>query len=172
MYEITFKEIIKRMAIGLLIGLVLGGVLVFRLKLITDLGERVALTLAIAVLVGSIIAMVLCAKQNVQGFLSGTVQSIFGSVVNIFFSNVFAGSPILMALGVIKMFVGMIIMIPLGLYMAISFFLNIFYFGIMYILEKSHKLDGKAELCEKLDKIVPIVSVIIVVVICIKVFQM
>ena len=66
---------------------------------------------------------------------------------------------------------GIIIMIPVGIIMALSYFFNRIYLGIMCLLEKKNKLQDKAELCETLDKLSPVLAGIVTVIFCIMVIK-
>ena len=51
--------------------------------------------------------------------------------------------------------------------MALSYFFNLIYLGIMCLLEKKNKIDDKAKLCATLDKLSPVLAGIATVIFCI-----
>ena len=169
-YRERFKQMMISSGIGFGIGLVLSIIIVAATKMADSVGMFIAISLIFALLLGSIIAMIICARKDSQGVLSGAVTKIWGGIKGLFFSNLF-GSPLMMVIGIIRVFIGLLVMLPIGIYMAVNYFLNLIYTGIMAIVEKKGKLEEKAELCEKLDKIVSIVSLVIVVVLSVLVYK-
>ena len=77
----------------------------------------------------------------------------------------------MLVFGIIKLFIGIIIMIPVGIFMALSYFFNLIYLGIMCLLEKKNKLEDKADLYETLDKLSPVLAGIVTVIFCIMIIK-
>lgn len=132
----------------------------------TNVGDFIAGFLVFTILFGSIASIIICAKTGTQGYMSSAVMHLWSGIKGLFFGSLLGGNVFLLVFGIVKLFIGMIIMIPVGLYMAVSYFLNLIYLGIMALLEKKNKLEDKADLCETLDKAVPAASLVIVAIFC------
>ena len=170
-YETRFKELLKTTAKGFGIGLVISIVLVLLMGIRVP-GDFIGLTSIFTILFGSGISLVICSKTGAQGFMSGAVSRLWVGIKALFFGSIWGGSGILILFGIIKLFIGVIIMVPVGLYMAVSYFLNLIYLGIMCLLEKKEKLTDKDDLCAVLDKIVPVISLVVVAVLCVSIIKL
>ena len=164
-YRERFFGILRNTLIGWGIGIALSVILIivtgsFNL-------EDGLLLLLLGLLIGTIISIVICAKTGNRGFMSSAMTKLWGGMCALFFSGL-SGSTFLLVIGIIRLLIGVAIMIPVGLYMVISYFVNFIYLGIMTLVEKFGKIDPESTLCTVLDKISALISVVIVVLICIR----
>jgi hypothetical protein len=170
-YREKFKEMIINSAIGYVIGLVISIILVVVVaggNPAKSIGEVIAFT----IIFGSVASIIICSKKGTQGYMSGAVSKVWSGFKGMFFGSLFAGgfSVPLIIFGLIKLMIGLIILIPIVVYMAVDYLLNMIYLGVMSLLEKFNKLEDKQDLCENLDKIVPILSLVVTVILCIVIF--
>ncbi len=164
-YKESFKQLMLDTAKGFGAGLLVSIILNILMK-----GD-ITIVIAFTLVFGPVASMIFCSLDNIDGFMSNSVIKIFTGIKDIFFGGLFAGSGFFFVIGIIKLVIGVIVMIPLAIYMAINYILNLIYFTVMFLLEKFNKLQGKEDLCTKLDKIVPITSIVISVILCIKFFS-
>lgn len=169
-YEQTFKELLKTTAKGFGIGLVVS-VILTALMGVGGVGEFINIAIAFTIIFGSIISIVICSKSGAQGYMSSAVSHLWSGIKGLFFGSILGGDVFFLVFGIIKLFIGLIIMIPVGIFMALSYFFNLIYLGIMCILEKKNKLEDKADLCETLDKIAPALAGIVTVIFCIMIIK-
>lgn len=166
MYGQKFKELLMATVKGFGIGLILSILLLNMTKMAQGTSQFVGYLIVFTILIGSCASIIICSKSGVQGFLSGAVSHIWNGIENLFFGSIFGGNIYFLVFGLIRFVIGVIIMIPVAIYMAVSYFLNLIYYGIMALLERNNKLDDKSDLCEKLDKLVPVMSFVIVAFFC------
>ena len=167
MYVERFKGLLITTAKGYGIGAVVALVLMLVTQMAKSAGSFIGLFIVFTILFGSIVSIIICAKTGAQGYMSGAVSRLWTGIKGVFFGSILGLNPFLMLFGIVKFLIGLIIMIPVGIYMCISYFLNLIYLGIMAVLEKNGKLDNKEDLCETLDKVVSVVSLVIVIILCI-----
>jgi len=168
-YEERFKELMKTTAKGFGIGFIISTILsiwVFGLSLDLILGD-----LILTIFIGGIISIILCSKNGAKEHMSGAISRVWDGMKDLFFSSIFGNNIYFLIFGLFKLFIGVIIMIPVGLFMAVSYFFNLIYLGIMFALEKNNKLDANNALCERLDTLIPILSGVITAVFCILVIK-
>ncbi|MBO4899210.1 MAG: hypothetical protein J5509_02875 [Lachnospiraceae bacterium] len=172
MYQERFKELLKYSGIGYGIGLVLSVILVMVIGY-NGIGEFIGGVIVITIIVGSLISIVICSRSGVKGFMNGAITKIWSGIKHLFFGSLLGGGlgGLLLIIGILKFFIGILIMIPIGLFMAVSYLLNLLYLGIMSGFEKRNKLEGKESLCKTLDKAVPVLSAIIVVILCMLIYH-
>jgi len=169
-YEDRFKELLVTTAKGFGIGVVISIVLTALIGA-SGVGEFIGAVIAFTIIFGSIISIIICSKTGAQGYMSGAVAHLWTGMKSLFFGSLLGGNVFFLVFGIIKLFIGIIIMIPVGIFMALSYFFNLIYLGIMYLLEKKNKLEDKAELCELLDKLAPVLAGIVTVVFCIMIIK-
>lgn len=173
----SYRERFKEMAVNSLIGLAIGFVISIILTVVImgeSFTESVGVILVFTIFFGAIAAIIICAKKGTQGYMSGAVSNILVGFKDMFFGSLFTGSVFsvpLLIWGIIKLFIGLVILIPIVIYMSINYIFNIIYLGIMALLEKFNKLENKQDLCEIIDKIVPILSLVVTVVACVAIFR-
>lgn len=163
-YEDRFKELLIITAKGFGIGLVISIILTALIG-VSGVGDFICVVFAFTIVCGSIVSIIVCSRTGAQGYMSGAVAHLWNGMKGMFFGGVLGGNAFFLIFGIIKLFIGIVIMIPVGLFMALSYFFNLIYLGIMCLLEKKSKLEDKAELCETLDKLVPIMAGIVTVII-------
>ena len=172
MYQEKLKELLIMALKGMAIGLVLALIIQFTLfradnEISTILGQVFAMT----VFFGLIATIIICTKSGTEGFINSAASRGFSGLSGVLFGGMVLGSPLLFALSLIKMVIGAIIMVPILIYMGISFVFNLIYIIVMCILEKNGKLNEKEDLCEILDKVMPILSIIVTIIICILIIK-
>ena len=121
--------------------------------------------LLLGLILGAAIGIIMCAKSGSKGYMSSAVIKLLHSMRALFFSSL-TGSMILLIIGIIRFMIGVLIMIPVGLYIVVSYFINFIYLGIMTLVEKLAKIDAQRPLFQNLDKLVSLISGIIVLVMC------
>lgn len=169
-YEDRFKELLITTAKGFGIGLVISVILTALIGA-GGVGEFIGVVIAFTIVFGSIVSIIICSRSGAQGYMSSAVGHLWSGIKGLFFGSLLGGNVFLLVFGIIKLFIGIIIMIPVGIFMALSYFFNLFYLGIMCLLEKKNKLDDKAELCETLDKLSPVLAGIVTVIFCIMIIK-
>lgn len=166
MYKQRFEELLITTAKGFGIGAAISLVLIFVTGMATDIGVFILGFLFFTISFGSVASIIICAKTGAHGYMSSAAMQLWSGIKGLFFGNIFGGNIVLLALGIIKLFIGIIVMIPVGLYMVVSYFLNFIYLGIMSLLEKKNKLEDKLDLCKMIDKLVSAISLVIVIIFC------
>ncbi len=121
--------------------------------------------LILGVLIGTIISIGICAKTGSRGFMSSAMLRLFTGIRSLFFSGL-TGSAFLLVLGLVRLLLGLAIMIPVILYMAVSYFVNFIYLGIMALIESFAKIDPESTVCTILDKMVSVISIVLVALLC------
>jgi hypothetical protein len=154
-YETRFKGLMTNTAIGFGIGLAISILLTILMH------GTVSSVLGFLLLFGPIVSMIICSKNHVEGFMNSAVLHFFSGIKGLFFGSIFSGGGLLLVFGMVKLIIGCIIMIPVCIYMAIAYILNLIYFTVMFILEKNGKLDDKQSLCDALDRVVPIAAIVL-----------
>lgn len=167
-YREKFKGLLMGTAKGFAIGLI-PTVLFLVLMMSNGFGFDFYVFLVFEILFGAIAAIIVTMKSGMGEIWNQSITNMMGAIKSIFFSGIFK-SQVFLAIGIIKMIIGILIMVPVGLFMSIFYVLNFLYLGTMSILEKYNKLEGKSALCEKMDKAVTIISGVIVVALIIYMF--
>ena len=169
-YEDRFKALLKTTAIGYGIGLIISLVLTIAVGA-SGVGDFIAGILVITIVFGSIISIFICSRNGSQGYMSSAVGHLWQGIKGLFFGSLLGGNVVLLVFGIVKLFIGIAIMIPVGIFMALSYFFNLIYLGIMALLEKKNKLEDKADLCEMLDKLTTVLAGIVTVIFCIMIIK-
>ena len=173
-YRERFKELLKITAKGFGIGLVISIIITALFNnagAVPGAGDFIGLVFVFTILIGSIASIIFCSKSGAQGFLSNAGVHLWQGMKGMFFGSIFGGDVFLLVFGLIKLFIGMILMIPVGTFMALSYFFNLIYLCIMCLLEKNNKLEGKANLCATLDKLVTVLAGLVTVFFCIMIIM-
>lgn len=172
-YREKLKDLLKNTAKGFGIGAVLSIILLILLgnkNVIEFIGGVILFT----VLFGPIASIIICARNGEQEYLGKGFSHLWTGVAG-FASGAISclteGSAILLVFGIIRLFIGLVIMVPVLIFMAVSYVFNLIYLVIMVMLEKGNKLDDKKQLCEMLDKLIPVLSGIVTVVYCILIIK-
>ena len=165
-YIERFRSILKNTAIGFAIGLIISIIIV----LLTRSSDFYMVLIFGTLFFGSAAAMVISLKKGASGFASSVISTIWSGMKTMFFSSLFRSS-IFWGFGVAKLIIGLLLMIPVGLYMIISFFVNFIYTGIMALLEKLHIIREDSTIGVILDKVVAIGTIAVVVVISIAILK-
>lgn len=166
-YKESFQGLMINTGKGFGVGIAIAAIITLLSKY-----HDISLGLGLAIMFGSLASIFFCSRSNVQGYMNTVALSVVTTLKNVFFTSIFSGGGVLLILGIAKVMLGIIIMIPVCIYMTFSYVLNIIYFTIMFLLEKFNKLEGKEELCSALDKIVPVASLVLSLVVCVKFFSM
>ena len=167
MYESKFRNLLATTATGYGIGLVAAIALTFLFG-ITGV-DFITMVLVLTIIFGSVVSMIICAKMGTQGFLNAAVVKIWSGFKHMFFGAiVFSNVPIFFVIGIFKFIIGLLILIPVGIYMAFSYLCNFIYLAIMFALERHHMLDNHERLCRILDFLVPILSGVLTIAVCYK----
>ncbi len=94
-------------------------------------------------LIGAVVAVINFGHSDAtDGLLNGKIYDLTSGITASIFGG-FLGSPLLMIIGVFKIAVGLIVLIPLYSYIAVSFVVTYIYVVIMSILEKKGKQCNK-----------------------------
>lgn len=169
-YTEKFKQLLKSTIVGFLIGLcisILFTILVVKGEFLHYFNVIFTLT---AFIFGPIAAIVVSSRYGLEKYIGTAANKIFLGIKGMFFGSTIGGGGAFFVIGAAKAIIGAIIMIPVILYMALSYVLNFLYFGIMALLEKGNKIQDKKALCESLDKMIPILAAIGTVLLIIVVF--
>ena len=169
-YEDRFKELLVTTAKGFGIGLVIS-IILTAIMGVSGVGDFIGIVLAFTIVFGSIVSIIICSKNGTQGYMSSAVDHLWQGMKGLFFGSLLGGNVFLLVFGIIKLFIGIVIMIPVGVFMALSYFFNLIYLGIMTIFEKKNKLEDKADLCELLDKLAPVLAGIVTILFCIMIIK-
>ncbi|MCR5624418.1 MAG: hypothetical protein K6G11_04150 [Lachnospiraceae bacterium] len=161
------QNLIKGLIIGIIVAIVLTALVVYSDAKSpdgfqkSDVAGAIICFLVTTFIVCAIVSVVYYGKSNEKGAMvnqkiydltHGLIASSFGG---------FTGSPVLIIIGVFKILVSMIVLIPLFIYLGFSFFVNLIYLTIMAVLEGKGKLEGKEDLCKKLDIMSNVISILL-----------
>lgn len=166
-YKENLFDLIKKTFIGLVIGFVLSIVLclVEDREILDELPD----ILKVMVFIGIPIAIVLCARENRLCFLGDGLTNILSGIMNAF-SGLMSGNGLGVVFGAAFAILGLLLLVPIILFMGINYLLSLIYFTIMSLFEITNLLNGKEKLCEYLDKSVFFISIATVVYISIKIY--
>lgn len=169
-YSEKFKNYLlitlKGIAVGLLISIVLSFILFRPDKYGFDSFVLYILFLFVPI---SLIASIIFAYKDGDNYILGDMLSkVIDGIKNLFFGSALSANTtyigaILLIVGIIKIVIGLIVFSVVALFAGVTYVLNFVYCFIMCILEKCHVLDGKERLCEILDKLVLVLSIVCVV---------
>ena len=115
---------------------------------------------------GLIVTIILAAKDNSAVFIAEGLSHLLVGFQAAFFGVFDGGNLILIMFGIIRYIIGFIILIPVGIWLAVSYVLHLIYLIIMTILEKTRVIEGKDRLCRFLDVAVQIVAAGVTLFIC------
>lgn len=174
-YKEKLKDLLKNTAKGFGIGAILSIIL---LLVLGDDGpsvfEFIEGVIVWTAFFGPIASIIVCARNGEQEYLSKGFSHLWRGVVG-FAAGVIScmteGSIALFVFGIVRLFIGLIIVVPVAIFMAVSYVFNLIYLVIMVVLESGNKLDDKRQLCEMLDKLIPVLSGIVTVVYCIVIIK-
>ena len=162
-YEIRFTRLLKNTGIGFGIGLIVS--IIIAVSRHYSLGDSAAMILVFTFLIGSLASVLISAKSGLVGAANGLIRTVFKGITTACFKMP-TGSGIMFALSLVKAIIGFFLLIPLCLYIVISYPINLIYLGIMTMFERKGKLEEKASVIKILDILVPIISIILVIIIC------
>lgn len=148
---------------GYLIGFVIGIIICFLTKI--PLSGYAAILVLSGLGIGSLICAFLLASKGATDSLAARGMAFIKSMFRSMFAN-----PGFIGLFVVKMIMDFLIALGIGLFIMISFPLTIVYTFIMFLLEKNGK-RFKDSTIKLLDKVVPIVSTVIAIVVVFIVFS-
>lgn len=162
-YESSLKQLLKIMAIGYGIGFIVSLVVVFLMK--DPLLESIAYILFFTTVVGSFATVIMSMKASTGLFALEMSRKAMISVIGTLATGASWG-PIFFLIFIICV----LVMLGIAIFVAVSFPLTFIYTLIMFIIEKCGARIPDL-VSDILDKIVPIVSFCIAVVVVFRVFD-
>lgn len=172
-YQERLKEIGRITAIGLGIGFI-ASIVIMLLIGMGSFDEAVGVCIVFTFGIGFCVSIYLSSRAGVQGIMDGSIGRIWNGVTDIFFASLIGASsfsPLFLLFGLIRLAIGIILLLPICLYMASAYFFNLIYLCVMYSFEKNGKLEEKKETCEKLDKSVPAAAIAVTVLLILLLFM-
>lgn len=170
-YSYRFHNILSATIKGFVIGGIASAIIAYLIMLKNfKLGDYLIIVVSFTLVIGPICSIFVSAKDKTKENLQTKSVKMFYDLKNTFFGITF-GFNALFALSLIKFVVGVILMVPLFVYMAFSYTCNFVYWGIMCVLEKANKLEGKSDLCRTLDKCVEATPLFVTAIVCVMVVK-
>lgn len=183
-YEERVKELAKGTAQGLGVALLISLAFFFffvwhgKVKEITFTISDFETIIFATLFLGATFSIIICARNGSQRFLFGSFNHFLSGLCRTFFGGIATLDggmneidAFFIVIGIFKMALGFVVMIPVIFYMIVSYLLNIIYLPIMFLLEKKTNLKTKTLLCQILDALVFVIALGIVGFFCFLILQ-
>ena len=169
-YEMKFNEILDNTKKGFILGAVLSLALtIFLMHDSWSWDGAIEVYLCLLIISGGAASIVISYKTGTEIFMNQGISRVcHGAFTMLLFSDL---SGMGFIFGLVRLCIGVMILIPVFLYMSIAYVMNLIYLTIMWQLEKRDMLAEKQQLCSILDKAVPLTAFLIVAVICVNLLK-
>ena len=124
--------------------------------------------LILGLIAGLTVSVILCSKKGTLDFANNIIGKTLISILTMAFTGFGSGFWVLAILGVIF---GIVLLVPLIVYMVISYCLNIIYYGLMALLESVKLINPDSKYCLFLDKLINLIAAAFAVFICIYLYK-
>lgn len=165
-YSERFKDMLIITAKGFGIGLVLS--IILNIWVGNDgIIQLIGSTIITAIFLGAFASVIICIKNDngVSRFMGEALSRIATGTLQFAIGGFNGFSPALLVVGIIRFMLGLVVLIPVAVYVVMAYIVNFIYYGIMALLEKKSILKEKEELCEIIDKVVAIATGIVSIII-------
>ncbi len=132
-YEIRFKQLLKKTAIGFGIGFIVSLFLVIPAH--DNLYGSVLSIILYTLLIGLVASVILSAKGVLLASTGNIITTIINGILRACFT-VPSGSGFFFALSIIKAAIGVFLLVPILIYLVVSYPAKLIYLGVMTVLER------------------------------------
>lgn len=176
LYKNKFKGLLIATAKGFGIGMAISIVLVALIfgnseGELVQMVELITTLMSFTIILGLLISAFLYSKSSTRNSFMGAASGSLLGLGCLFVNSREEGNGPLAVIGIVNLFICLVIMIPVGIFMALSYFLNFIYLGIMFLLEKKNKLENRTKLCNVLDYLVSLLTVVITTASCVAIVK-